>query len=95
VSDEILRLRDRVHRVEGDVRGLAIHVREFEEWRRRIDPVVAEMREADRIADAVAQRMTQDRARMFTDAQVWAGIAAAGVAAVALVCQVLSSVGVL
>jgi hypothetical protein len=95
VSDEILRLRDRLHKAEGDLRGLASHLGELERWRRQIDPIVAELREADRIAEAVAKRMKDERVGRLTSRQATVAIAAVCVAAGALLFDVLHGVGVL
>lgn len=62
---EILRLRKRVHDLQTVVAENSLRIRGVEDWQKRWEPVVAELRESDRIAAAVAARLGADRVQAW------------------------------
>ena len=84
IREEILRLRSRMHNVESELIGLKLHNESFKQWRDRIAPVIEDLREADRIAEAVATKMGEQRTVSFTKVQKWAAILGVAIAGSAL-----------
>jgi hypothetical protein len=79
--DEILRLRDRLHELDGTVAGLVYRQRTLEAGVERLGvdvraltAAVAELSNADKIAQAVTAAVRNDRKHTFT---IWQKIAAA------------------
>lgn len=78
---ELLRLRDRVHKIEGtlravelfksELRGIAHDVGVLEGELRDLAAVVSNLAKADEIADAVALRIGERRQDQFTHWQLW------------------------
>jgi hypothetical protein len=77
--DEILRLRERLHKasdaimvLQGDMGMLAMRVGIVEKWQARYEPIIEDVREADRIAEAVAQRLQEKTGEQLTaTGMVW------------------------
>lgn len=94
--EEILRLRDRQHDIEGTVAGLKFMVDDLREWRAQARLQLEDLVKADELADAVAQRLNAQAQNALTAGeyrlhrwQVWLG----GVAIVgAIVSPILSRV---
>lgn len=70
---ELLRLRDRVHQLEGTVAGNRFIVDDLREWRAEVrkelelmQQAVNRLSTADEIAEKVSQRVRNDRAFAFT-----------------------------
>lgn len=67
--DEILRLRDRMHAVEGKAAALEWLVDDLREWRAQARTQLEDLVKADDVAEAVAERMKRDRALGLTFVQ--------------------------
>jgi len=69
LHDELLRARDRLHKLEGSAVALATRLRTLERRMDDLEPKVTRMEKADDIADAVAAKMNGVRGEMFTGLQ--------------------------
>ncbi len=65
-EQEIIRLRDRVHDMASTLTALRYLVDDHTRWQKHFEPIIEDLREADRIADAVAKRMQEDRTNELT-----------------------------
>ena len=86
---ELLRLRDRVHKLSNDVLGLRYEIDALREWRvevrlqlEQVEYELEGMLKADEVAEAVAEKMSEQHTFHLTLVQKTAAIAV-GVVAVA------------
>ena len=100
--EEILRLRDRMHKVESRLIGLELAAKGLLGWKERIEPIIEDLREADRIAEEVANRLSEQHRQALTEGsyrvtkwQMRVGIGSLGIAGVALGLTALQQAGVI
>jgi hypothetical protein len=86
---ELLRLRDRVHKLAGTSAGLLERLRAVEAWQRDYGPVIDAMQRSDEIAAGVAEELRRRGSAQFT---FWQKLAGAVVAASALAGVILQAV---
>ena len=89
LKEELVRLRDRMHKAETKLVAFDLLVSDMRSWRDRIDPVIEDLREADRIAEAVANKVNEQRNLSLTKVQKWAGVAGIVIAFLALILDVV------
>lgn len=77
---ELVRCRERLHKLEAAVQALRYRADSVQEWRSRIDPIVSELRETDRIAAEVARKMKEQTSFHLTTVQRRVAYAAGGFA---------------
>lgn len=77
-SDEITRLRDRMHNVESKLSGLEWFINDYKEFRRETrhqlsehERQLDELVKSDEIAEAVAEKMKENGTVRLTKAQTW------------------------
>jgi hypothetical protein len=85
---ELLRLRDRVHKLGGSFAGVLQRLRAVEAWQRRYGPVIETMSRSDEIAAGVAEELRRRGSAQFT---LWQKLAALVVAASALAGVILQA----
>jgi hypothetical protein len=85
---ELLRLRDRVHRLAGSSAGLLVRVEALEAWQQHYGPVIETMLRSDEIAAGVAEALRKRGSAQFT---LWQKLAALVVAASALAGVILQA----
>lgn len=73
-----------MHKVRGDVAALRWSVQSIDRWQKHYEPIIEDLREADRIADAVAKRMQETQQIGLTRVQRLAAIGGVGIAFAAL-----------
>jgi hypothetical protein len=97
VSDheEILRLRDRMHSATTRLAALELNQQALLDWRKEVSAIVDELRESDRIAEAVAKRLKEQNTLTFTKWQARIAAAAVLVTAIVGTTDILGHLGVL
>lgn len=89
-----------MHLVESKLVGLELFAHGILNWRSRIEPIIEDLREADRIAEGVADRLSKQHKQELTEGsyrltrwQIRLGVGGLVVAAVSLGLSTLHQIG--
>lgn len=74
LEHELLRARERLHKVESSVLAVDLNVKNLRRVVDEIVPKVNHLARADEIAEAVAQRVDSQRQVTFTAVQKWTAV---------------------